>query len=511
MRSNTFLRLALACLLLVAALPALAQTAAAKKVALVIGNSAYREQPLKNPANDAKAMAAKLRQIGFQVIERQNATKTQMEKAVADFGEALNAGAIGLFYYAGHGLQVSGRNFLVPVDAQITSEQRVRLETVDVDVVLDQMDAAKSGVNLVILDACRNNPFERRFRAAGGGLAQINAPQGTLIAYATAPGKVAADGDGANGLYTTRLLQHIGAPGVPVEEVFKRVRIDVSRDTNADQTPWESSSLVGSFSFVEAAPPPPPPPVQVAAAPAPPPPAPVATIDRDALFWQSVKDSDDPAILGTYLAQFPGGTFAPLARAKIASVEKQQQERSAQQATVQLAGPTAADSEPSSAPAQAGQPLFGRLMHGQRNSLDQGRRQSVASDIQHQQQLASVPNARALTPESMDGTWQGSYSCGPSPSSGMPAFDSPGRVFQVRDGKLTGRFMPGGPNSGNGVEEYSGTITPDGRVSITGEGNNPKQQRPFAIQMQGTVADGRLVAKGRHGDRSCTLTYAKIR
>jgi hypothetical protein len=458
MRTQTFCRLALASLLLMAALPALAQ-GAAKKVALVIGNSAYREQPLKNPANDAKAMAAKLRQIGFQVIERQNATKTQMEKAVADFGEALNAGAIGLFYYAGHGLQVSGRNFLVPVDAAITSEQRVRLETVDVDVVLDQMDAAKSGVNLVILDACRNNPFERRFRAAGGGLAQINAPQGTLIAYATAPGRVAADGDGANGLYTTRLLQHIGTPGMAVEEVFKRVRIDVSRDTNADQTPWESSSLVGSFSFVEAAPPPPP--VQVAAAPvAPPPPAPVPAIDRDALFWQSVKDSEEPAILGTYLGQFPNGTFAPLARAKIAAIEKQRQQRTPPPPVQQAAAP-----------------------------------------------VAPAPSQRSLTPGSMDGVWQGSYACGPSPSSGMPGFDAPGRVFQVRDGRISGRANP--PSGGS--EVFTGEITADGRVTIRGEGSNPRQQRPYEIRMEGTAGDGRFVAKGKHGDRECTLTYAKIR
>ncbi|MBL8704045.1 MAG: caspase family protein [Rhodospirillales bacterium] len=501
MRARSFLRLACAALMLLGATaPALAQAAAAKKVALVIGNSTYKEQPLKNPANDARAMAAKLRQIGFQVIERQNATKTQMEKAVADFGEALNAGAIGLFYYAGHGLQVSGRNFLVPVDAQITSEQRVRLETVDVDVVLDQMDAAKSGVNLVILDACRNNPFERRFRAAGGGLAQINAPQGTLIAYATAPGKVAADGDGANGLYTTRLLQHIGTPGVAVEEVFKRVRIDVSRDTNADQTPWESSSLVGSFMFVDAPPPPPPPPVQVAAAPvAPPPPAPAAApaIDREALFWQSVKDSDDPAMLNAYLAQFPSGTFAPLARAKLAAAEKQQQ------AVVQLGGPTTPDSGPRSEPAQAqpsaqpqGGSLFGRLAQDQKGATDQAR----------QQQLAAAPVPRALTQGSMDGTWQGSYACGPSQANGMPAFDSPGRVFQVRDGRLSGRANP--PNGG--TEEFTGTISPDGTVTITGQGSNPKGPRPYNISLKGKAVDGRFKATGRHGDRDCTLTYAKI-
>ncbi|MCC6469222.1 MAG: caspase family protein [Alphaproteobacteria bacterium] len=438
--------------------PAQVANAGVKRVALVIGNSAYKEQPLKNPANDAKAMAAKLRQIGFQVIERQNATKSQMEKAIADFGEALSAGAVGLFYYAGHGLQASGRNFLVPVDATITSEQRVRLEALDVDVVLDQMDAAKSGVNLVILDACRNNPFERRFRAAGGGLAQINAPQGTLIAYATAPGKVAADGDGANGLYTSKLLQHIGTPGMAVEEVFKRVRVDVSRDTNADQTPWESSSLTGSFMFVDAPPPAPaPPPPQVAAAPA------ASAVDREALFWQSAKDSDDPGVLQSYLTQYPNGTFAPLAKAKLAAVEKQRQEQAQRSAPVQQAA----------APAPGAQ--------------------------------------RTLTPGNVDGTWQGSYSCTASQGSGQPAFDNPGRVFQVRDGKLTGRFMPGGPNSGNGVEEYSGTIAADGAVSITGEGSNPKGQRPYTIRLQGKAADGRFTATGKHGDRDCTLSYAKIR
>ncbi len=472
MRANVVARFVFASLfVLVSAVPALAQSAAVKRVALVIGNSTYKEQPLKNPANDARAMAAKLRQIGFQVIERQNATKTQMEKAVADFGEALGAGAVGLFYYAGHGLQVSGRNFLVPVDAQITSEQRVRLETVDVDVVLDQMDAAKSGVNLVILDACRNNPFERRFRATGGGLAQINAPQGTLIAYATAPGKVAADGDGANGLYTARLLQHIGTPGVPVEEVFKRVRIDVSRDTNADQTPWESSSLTGSFSFVDA--PPPSAPVQVAAAPAPPPPAPVAQVDREALFWQSVKDSDDPAMLNAYLAQFPSGTFAPLARAKLAAAEKNQQ------AAVQVGGPTTPDAGPRSDPAPA---------------------------VQQAAAPVPAPAQRALTAGSVDGIWQGSYACGPSPSNGMPAFDSPGRVFQVRDGKLSGRANP--PNGG--TEEFTGTIAADGTVTISGQGSNPRGPRPYNISMKGKVVDGRFKATGKHGDRDCTLSYAKI-
>ncbi len=221
-----------------------------KRVALVIGNAAYPQSPLRNPVNDARAMAATLQQTGFQVIARENATKQQMERAVGEFSRALTPGSVALFYYAGHGMQVNGRNFLVPVDAQIASEQTVRLETLDVDVVLDQIAAAGSDVNLVVLDACRNNPFERRFRSTGGGLAQINAPKGTLIAYATAPGKVAADGDGRNGLYTSKLVEAIKTPGIPLEEVFKRVRIEVSRESKDEQTPWEASSLVGNFYFL---------------------------------------------------------------------------------------------------------------------------------------------------------------------------------------------------------------------------------------------------------------------
>jgi uncharacterized caspase-like protein len=310
--------------------PALAQ----KKVALVIGNAAYKEAPLKNPVNDARAMAVKLRQVGFQVIARENAGKNQMETALAEFGEQLNGGAVGLFFYAGHGMQVNGRNFLLPVDATIASEQRVRLETIDVDLVLDQMEAAKSSVNLVVLDACRNNPFERRFRSSGNGLAQVNAPQGTLIAYATAPGKVASDGDGLNGLYTSRLLQHLATPGLPVEEVFKRVRIDVAKATNSLQTPWESSSLTGSFFFVS--------PAAAGSSPA----APAPAVDREALFWQSVADSNDTAVLQSYLSQYPKGTFAPAARAKIAALEQRRKDDEAQTArTQQLAAapaPTAA-------------------------------------------------------------------------------------------------------------------------------------------------------------------------
>lgn len=282
---------------------------AAKKVALVVGNSNYSEAPLRNPVNDARAVARQLRAKGFDVLLKENVTKAQFGEAVADFGEKLAEGDTALFFYAGHGLQVQGRNYLVPVDARITSEQRVRLETMDVEAILDQTTAAKAKVSLVILDACRNNPFERRFRSTGGGLAQINAPEGTLIAYATAPGKIAADGDGSNGLYTQALLKSLAEPGLKVEEVFKQVRIEVARASGGNQIPWEASSLTGDFFFE--------PPVE-------------QTAVREVLFWDSVKGSNDPSELKAYLAIYPNGHFAPIARARIAAVEAARAQEAAQ-------------------------------------------------------------------------------------------------------------------------------------------------------------------------------------
>jgi hypothetical protein len=221
-----------------------------KRVALVIGNGAYKDAPLRNPVNDARAMAQALNGVGFEVILRENTTQRDMLRAVGEFGRKLSSNSVGLFYYAGHGIQVRGRNFLIPIDATIQSEAEASLEALDVERVLEQMQQAGNRMNMVILDACRNNPFERRFRSVSGGLAPIDAPKGTLLAYATAPGKVAADGDGANGLYTQELLQAIRQPGLKVEDVFKRVRGAVAQRTSDQQMPWEASSLTGDFFFV---------------------------------------------------------------------------------------------------------------------------------------------------------------------------------------------------------------------------------------------------------------------
>ena len=289
------------------------------RLALVIGNSAYRESPLRNPVNDVRAMAQRLRELGFTVLAHENATKRTMEAAIIEFGRRLAEGGVGAFYYAGHGLQVRGRNYLVPVDAEIEDEASTRVAAVDVELLLEQMGEARNRVNIVILDACRNNPFERRMRGASRGLAAVDAARGTLVAYATAPGSVAADGDGKNGLYTEELLEALREPGLKVEEVFKRVRINVARRSKGAQTPWESSSLTGDLvvnvtvnvtTAAVAAP------TAAVAAPT------AAAPDREGLFWMSIKDGTDPAAFEAYLKQYPQGTFAALARQRLASVSQ---------------------------------------------------------------------------------------------------------------------------------------------------------------------------------------------
>ena len=221
-----------------------------KKVALVVGNSDYLIGPLRNPVNDARAMKKALEKTGFEVLYHENITnKDNFTKAVRAFGQRLQNGEVGLFYFAGHGLQVKGINFLVPVKAEVLSEPEVEFECLDVGFVLAQMEAANNRMNIVILDACRNNPFARSFRSADRGLATMMAPTGTLIAYATAPGSVAADGEGENGLYTEYILKQITRPGLKIEEVFKNVRAEVVQISNNRQVPWEASSLIGDFYF----------------------------------------------------------------------------------------------------------------------------------------------------------------------------------------------------------------------------------------------------------------------
>ncbi|MDQ3802770.1 MAG: caspase domain-containing protein [Acidobacteriota bacterium] len=229
--------------------PAPAQFGTERRVALVVGNGSYKVGPLRNPVNDARDMARVLRELGFEVLYQEDAGLGDMKRAVREFAGKIRDGGVGLFYYAGHGVQVKGINYLVPVNAEVEREVDAEDECLDAGFVLRQMEDARSRVNILILDACRNNPFARSFRSRERGLALMDSPRGTLIAYATAPGSVASDGEGRNGIYTEELLRHVRTPGLSVEDFFKRVRVSVLNRTQGQQTPWESSSLTDSFYF----------------------------------------------------------------------------------------------------------------------------------------------------------------------------------------------------------------------------------------------------------------------
>jgi uncharacterized protein (TIGR02145 family) len=223
-----------------------------KRIALVIGNGNYLIGSLANPENDARAMKTALQNVGFEVIEYENLNQGQIKKAIDEFGEKMKTYDVGLFYYAGHGIQSNGYNYLIPVDAQLTNEKQVEYDCVQADRVLALMEGSGTKVNIIILDACRNNPFERSWTRSttGRGLAFMNAPSGTLIAYATSPGSTASDGSGENGLYTSAILESIKIPDITILQMFQNVRRIVTQISNKGQVPWESTSLIGDFYFL---------------------------------------------------------------------------------------------------------------------------------------------------------------------------------------------------------------------------------------------------------------------
>jgi hypothetical protein len=297
---------------------AVAAQPAETRIALVIGNSAYQSAgPLDNPQHDAKLMAERLRTAGFTVTLLVDADQQAMKRAMVDFGRELRSSeAVGLFYYAGHGLQVNGLNYLVPVNANIKDETEVGIETVSLADFLATMERAKSRINIVVLDACRNNPFARSFRAENAGLARVDAPAGTFVGYATAPGSVASDGSSRNSPYTKALAETLLKPGMPIEQVFKEVRRSVLDETGGQQTPWEASSISADFSFVrgagQAAPQPSRGPSQADLA---------REKELELAFWNSIKDSPNTGLFRSYLQQYPRGTFVPIARARIEEIE----------------------------------------------------------------------------------------------------------------------------------------------------------------------------------------------
>jgi len=290
-----------------------------RRTALVIGNGSYQNaRQLANSVNDATDIANTLSQLGFEVIYGVDLSFKQMNDKVREFGDKLKAsGGVGMFYYAGHGIQVGGRNYLIPIEANILREDEITEEALNFDLVLRKMATANNGLNIVVLDACRNNPFARSWSRGvdDGGLAQITAPTGSFIAYATSPDHTASDGTGRNGLYTSELLKVMTDPTLKIEEAFKRVTIAVDRASGGNQIPWTSSSLRGEFYFkaddknskiVK----------EVNGVPrndkpfAPP-------VPPDLVDWTKIKDSKNPEDLTAYVEKYPGSPYAQLALVRI--------------------------------------------------------------------------------------------------------------------------------------------------------------------------------------------------
>ena len=312
----------LACFFLLAAVPA---AKADGRVALVVGNSNYRyTAPLANPVNDAKLVAETLRRIGFKLVGGGpvlDVDKAQFDAAVQQFGSELTGAEVGLFYYAGHGVEVRGANYLVPAGAKLGREADIDFQMLNASLVLRQMEGAGTKLNIAVLDACRDNPFGGSFRSPSRGLAPMQAPEGTIIAYATQPGNVAEDGDGANSPFAAALASVLPRPGLEAAEAFNEIALKVKKDTRGRQLPWLAHSPIeGKFYFaggVGSA-------GAVAKAAAEPAFAPGAVSDAvrlEVAFWESVRGSNSAADVQKYLDRYPGGSFAPLARSRIAALQ----------------------------------------------------------------------------------------------------------------------------------------------------------------------------------------------
>ncbi|WP_192255721.1 caspase family protein [Mesorhizobium silamurunense] len=299
------------------------QAAAEKRVALVIGNSAYQHAvQLANPKNDSSDMNAKLQSLGFEVVSGQDLDLAGMRRTVREFLEKLDGADMALFFYAGHGLQVNGNNYMVPVDAELSGYNDLDFEALPMDLVLSAMERTAK-VNLIFLDACRDNPFAEKLSRSMGtrsdsvsrGLARLGSGVGTLIAFATQPGNVAMDGAGRNSPFTAALVAHLGTPGQDITRELIDVRRDVLAATEGKQVPWENSSLTGEVVLKPLATEP-----KAVSVPAPQSTSPDNAVEL--AYWATIKDSTDKSFFEAYLQQFPDGAFAPLARLKISAIDK---------------------------------------------------------------------------------------------------------------------------------------------------------------------------------------------
>lgn len=273
------------------------------KVALVIGNAAYKASPLRNPENDARDFAKSLKGFGFTVIERTNLTTKQIGPMLREFRSKIVPGSVAVIFYAGHGLQIKGENYLPTVDADIQGEEDVPHQSLSTRQLMEVLAESGTRMNLVFLDACRNNPYSRRFRSTTRGLSRENAPSGTLISFATRPGSEAADGEGRNGLYTSVLLQQLKQADQPIEQVLKKVVTGVKLASNGQQEPWIEGSIEGDFCFGECGS------------------SSTARRDADDEAWAVTQKLNSLAAYQAYLSKFPSGRYKAAAEVALTALK----------------------------------------------------------------------------------------------------------------------------------------------------------------------------------------------
>ena len=371
-----------------------------ERVALVVGNSSYRASPLTNPRNDANAMADLLSKAGFVVDKQLDTDLGQLQSAVDRFGQAIRDPKVkfGLFYYAGHGLQQDWRNYMVPVTANIRTAADVPRQAVDVSNLLRYMEQTTDRSFLIVLDACRDDPFAGNFRPAAKGLSQFDAPVGSLLAYATSPGAVAQDGEGRNGLYTGYLLKEFAVPGARLEDAFKRVRLSVRLASRGAQVPWESTSLEEDlylFPLVSHK---------------------LSEADRDKLLekemttWLRVKSTTDPEVLAGFIREYPSGSASELAQSRmnrllsaVAAQDTQRQQQAAQ-AAAQVAAQVAAQAQAQAAARESAARLVAQQAEEKRLAAERSEQERVrlaqlekARGEEQRQQAAAKAAALAET------------------------------------------------------------------------------------------------------------------
>ena len=415
-------------LVLVALLLSSSFAQAEKRIALVIGNSAYSYAgELANPRNDASDMAAALTSLGFEVIAGLDLDKAAIERKLREYARKLEGADVALFFYAGHGLQIKGVNLILGIDAKLEAERDIEFETVKLDAVLTHMER-EAKTTIVFLDACRNNPLARNLArtmgtrgvAENGGLAPVTLAVGTFIAFATQPGNVASDGSGRNSPFTAALKKHISAPGVSVTDVMVEVRNEVVSATNGGQVPWDNSSLRGRFYFKPSSPPAPTPPIAPSQ----------LRLSEAAEAWDRTKDSTNIAVLGAFSTRFKDTFFAELARARIAELSDK---------------PKVVFETPKGGvePPKAIEPPAGK------------KRETPEPPAK----VAALPKAeKQANVRQFDGAWMMSYKTGqgcPIPWSGSQPFTINNGVVSLQGGG--GRVTASGFASGNWVAPVTGT------------------------------------------------------